>query len=190
MQKVLELSDNELTNLIESRRQESSTVAEIIRQQYETNKKVWQNNPDWLQRIPSKKSHARDNRLFLATESVINSLTGRPSRPNAIPANETPDAREIADDLQDYLLAKYRDLGMKKKMRRGLRFLFMSRFIVFKTIWDPAKDDFDTVVKDSRNIKVSKRATSMFDAEFVIEEVPEISIHRLIELFPEKKRPF
>ena len=130
--------------LIQSRWEEAGPLWVEIEKEYNENKKRWQNQPDWVKTIPRKKSKARDNRIFLATETVITNLTGRPSTPNVIPANDTQESATIADNLQDFFLGKYRDLKVKKQIRKGLRFLFFSRLIVVKVFWNTQIDDFDT----------------------------------------------
>ena len=129
---VGKFNDSQLINLIDNRWKEAGTLFSQLEKYYKENKKVWQNTPDWVKETPKTRSKARDNRTFLATESVITNLTGRPSKPNVVPGNETEDAKIIADDLQDFFLEKYRTINLKKKMRKGLRFLFFSRLIVFK----------------------------------------------------------
>ena len=184
---IATLTESQQVNLIQNRWDQGETLWSRLGATFKANMALWQNNPEWLNRIPNKRSKARDNRTFMAMESVINTLTGRPSPPNAIPGNKTEEAAVIANDLQDFVLAKYRDLGMKAKFRRGLRYLFLSRLVVFKTFWDPKTDDFDTLPMDPRNVRFSKKSTSMYDTEFAIELVPDVSIRNLIDLFPEKE---
>jgi len=181
------LKDDEKIRLIKNRWDESADLFSVVEKTFEKNLKIWKNNPEWLKEIPKKRSKARDNRVFLAMESVINTLTGRPSKPNVIADKETKEAKVIANDLQDFFLTKYQDLKIKGKMRKGLRWLFLSRFICFKVFWHQDKDDFDLRVCDPRKIRVSRKATSMYDTKFVIEEIDGTSISDLIEKFPEKK---
>lgn len=185
--KITELTDQQKLQLVQNRWNESSDLFSVVEKTYEKNLKLWQNNPEWLKEIPRKRSKARDNRIFLAMESVINSLTGRPSKPNVIPDKETAEAKQIANDLQDFFLTKYQDMTLKGKMRKGLRWLFLSRFVCFKVYWNKKKDDFDLRVCDARKIRVSKKATSMYDTEFVVEEICDKPIADLIYEFPEKE---
>ena len=181
------LSESEQASLVENRWQESSSLWEIVDKTFRANKKIWENTPDWLANIPKNRSKARVNKTFRAMESIITTLTGRPTRPNTIPANDTEESVRIANDLQEFFLAKYRDLGIKAKFRRGLRYLFLAKLFSLKIFWDPATDDFDVLPVDPRNIRLSKKATSMYDTEFAIELVPDIPIAKIIELFPEKE---
>lgn len=186
MLKILELNDEQKNNLINNRWNDSQLLWEVVRKTYEANEKIWLNKPDWLSTVPKGRSKARDNRTFLATESVICNVTARPSKPNIVPANETEEAGIIADDLQDFFLAKYRDLGVKGKMRMALRNLFLSRLFVLKVFWDKELDDFNTEPVDPRTVRFSKNATSIYDTEFAIEEVSKPLIW-LLENFEDKK---
>lgn len=186
---IATLSESQQVNLVNNRWRDSSSLWEkLVEGTFKANSRIWQNNPEWLNRVPQNRSRARDNRTFLAMESVINTLTGNPSKPNVIPAKDNDEATAIADNLQDFILAKYRDLGMKTKFRRGLRYLFLSRLVVFKVFWNPETDDFDVLPMDPRNVRFSKKSTSMYDTEFAIELVPDIPITKLIERFPKKKK--
>uniref|UniRef100_A0A6M3IQ13 Portal protein n=1 Tax=viral metagenome TaxID=1070528 RepID=A0A6M3IQ13_9ZZZZ len=184
---IQKLTDSQLSVLIENRWRESSSLWDIVRDSYAKNLRAWENNPEWLDNIPPKRSKARDNRTFLAMESVIKTLTGRPSKPNVLSTETSPDGKQIASDLQDFFLAKYRDLGIKAKMRRGLRWLFLSRIVVMKVFWNSEIDDFDTAPVDSRNVRFSKKSTSMYDTKFAIEQIPEKPVAELLIDFPNKK---
>ncbi len=184
---ISKLDDSQKSNLIENRWKQSASLWEIVKNSFEKNKRVWENNPEWLENIAPKRSKCRDNRTFLAMESVIKTLTGRPSKPNVLSTETSPDGKEIANDLQSFFLTKYDLLGMKAKMRRGLRYLFLSRLIVMKVFWNNEIDDFDTAPVDTRHVRFSKKSTSMYDTEFAIELIPEKSVAELLIDFPDKK---
>jgi hypothetical protein len=181
---VSKLRDDQLVRLLTNRWNEAEPLWSEIEKIYESNKRIWQNNPEWLSKVPDTRSKARDNRIFMSTETVISNLTGRPSKPNVIPANETREAGIIADDLQDFFLAKYRDLHLKKEVRKGLRYLFFSRLIVMKVFWNPATDDFDQKAVKPTMIRFNPNATK--EMEWAIEKVEEYATN-LIERFPDKE---
>lgn len=185
---VPKLSDEQLVRLINNRWTGAGTsLWSKIEKYYAENKKIWQNQPDYLEEIPKKRSKARDNRIFLAMESVISNLTGRPSKPNAIPGNETEEAATIAGNLQDYLLERYRQIAMKKKMRKGLRYLFFSRLIVMKVFWDPNMDNFDQKPVHPLKIRFTPtNATSREEVDVWMEEI-DITLDKMIERFPDQE---
>ena len=185
---VGKLTNNQLVLLTSNRWKEAGSLWSEIEKHYKENKKVWQNNPDWLDEVPKKRSKARDNRIFLATESVITNLTGRPSKPNVIPGNETEEAKTISDNLQDFFLDRYRKINLKKKMRKGLRYLFFSRLIVFKTFWDTEKDNYNQKPVKPLSIRFTPiTATQEDEVECWMEEI-ETPLLNLIDKFPEQER--
>lgn len=183
---ISSLKDADLVRLINNRWKESETLWSEIEKHYKENKRKWQNNPEWLDNLPKKKSSARDNRIFLSTETVISNLTGRPSKPNVIPANDTEDAVTIANNLHDYFLDQYRDLGVKRAIKKSLRRLFFSRIFVLKVFWNYETEDFDVKSCDPRKVRFNSKATSIKETD-VLEEI-EKTVCDLIDLFPEKEK--
>lgn len=181
---IASLTDSEKVNLIDNRWKDSETLWSKISESYKKNKAEWMGQPEELKSVPRAKSKVVDNRTFRATESVLNNLLGKPSKPNVIPANETDEANEIANNLQKYFLEKYKLLKIKKKVRKGLRNLFFSRIFILKAYWNKEIDDFDFITKDPRNIRIRKMASTIYDTDFVIEEVEE-SISNILSMFPE-----
>jgi len=175
---ISKLDDNQLKRLIENRWSSLAKSAAIIEKTYKKNKKIWQNDDSTVATIPRKKSKTRDNRVFLGVESVIGNLTGRPSKPNVLPGNESPESGQVATDLQDVFLEKYRTLKLKKKVRRGLRWLLLSRKIVLKNIWNNDIDDCDLEVVDPRKARFSKNGD-------VVEEI-DTHMDAMLDKFPDK----
>lgn len=183
---VEKLNDTQLSKLIDNRWTDSAALWSEIEKAYKKNKRIWQNDDASYATIPKKKSNVRDNRSFLAMESVIANLTGRPSRPNVLPTNGKLESGQIALDLQDLFLEMYKTQRVKKKIRRGLRWLFLSRMMVFKMIWDNDIDNFNVMVVDPRKVRFSKKATNSMETDFAIEEI-DTTIPEMIERFPEQK---
>jgi len=183
---IEKLDDRKLGKLIDNRWAESNSLWSEIEKAYKKNKAVWKSDDSTVATIPRRKSKVRDNRAFLAMEHVIANLTGRPSRPNVLPTNGKMESGQIALDLQDLFLEKYKTLRAKKKMRRGLRWLFLSRLMVFKIIWDNDIDNFNITVVDPRRVRFNKKATNSMETDFAIEEI-DTTIPDMIERFPEQK---
>lgn len=182
---ISKLSDQQLKTLIDNRWNSSNSLWSEVEKTYKKNKQIWQSDDSTIATIPKNKSKARDNRAFLAVESVIANLTGRPSKPNVLPGNETPASGQVATDLQDLFLEKYRVLGMKGKMRRGLRWLLLSRLIVLKNIWNNETDDYDLGVVDPRKVRFNKKATNAYGTNFAIEEI-DTEMNEMLDKFPDK----
>jgi len=183
---VEKLDDQKLSRLIDNRWADSSSLWSEIEKSYKKNKTIWKSDDSTVASIPKRKSKVRDNRSFLAMESVIAALTGRPSRPNVIPTNGKDESRQVALDLQDLFLETYKTLRVKRKMRRGLRWLFLSKMIVLKMIWDNDIDNYNVAVVDPRKVRFHKKSTNSTETDFAIEEI-DTSISDMIDRFPEQK---
>lgn len=185
--KVSALSEPQQVQLVEKLWDEGREMWDLVSKDLEKNKKNWQNFPAWLDEVPRKRSKARDNRLFRAAEKIFATLCARPSAPNVINILTSKDAAQLSTDLQKIFTQKHQDLGIKNKIRRALRYLFLSRFFCLKVFWDKNRDDFDVAVLNSKNVRVNRKATSMFDVTFAIEKIPDILLVDLIDKFPDKR---
>ena len=183
---IEKLKDDKLIKLIDNRWEDSSSLWTEIEKTYKKNKLIWQNPESAVRTIPRRKSRVRDNRSFLAMESVIANLTGRPSRPNTLPTNDKLESGQIALDLNDVFLETYKKLLVKKKIRRGLRWLFLSRLMVFKIIWDNDIDNYNIRVVDPRKVRFYKKATNSTETDVGIEEI-DTTVSDMIKRFPEQK---
>lgn len=181
------LNDTEKVNLVENRWRDSADLWSIVESAYKTNLPIWKNLPDWLNDVPRGRSKARDNRTFLAMESIINTITGRPSKPNVKVGVSSDEAKLLASNLQDLFLDRYKELGVKSKFRKSLRHLFLMRLMSLKIVWDNKKNDFNICSVDPQLVRFSKNATSMYDTEFAIELVKDKPILDIIRLFPDKE---
>lgn len=142
--------------------------------------------PDYLRKLPVKKSKVKANRIFPNVEAVINALIANPPKPNILPGRNTPESIQLARLQEKYFLNKYADRNVKETLRKGLRHLFISRLIVLKPFWNAKINDFDVVAIDPRKVRVAKDATKEEDSEFAIEEI-ETSLESLIAKFPKKQ---
>ena len=179
-------NENKLKLFIENRWRDSESLWNEIEKSYKKNKAIWQNDDSLVATIPKRKSKVRDNRTFLAVETVLNNLTARPSRPNVIPTNGKMESGQVALDLQDLFLESYKNLRTKKKMRRALRWLLLSRLMVLKVIWDNNIDNFNVAVPDPRKVRFHKKATNSMETDIAIEEI-DTTVGDMLEKFPEQE---
>lgn len=184
---ILLEDDQKLSRLIDNRWKESTSLWTEMEKAYKKNKAIWQNDDSLVTGIPRRKSKVRDNRSFLSMESVISALTGRPSPPNVIPTNGKLESGQISVDLEDLFLESYKTLRIKRKMRRGLRWLLLSRIVVLKIIWDNDIDNFNVAVPDPRKVRFHKKATNSTETDFAIEEI-DTTVSKLMERFPDQKK--
>jgi hypothetical protein len=186
-----ELKDEELCKLIENRWNSSSEVWDVLNQIYKENTAVYSGNPKWTSDIPEirRNSAIQTNRIFVNTESVINSVIANSPGINILPANTNAESEKFARDLESYLKKKFQDLNIKEVQRMGLRNLYFSRFYCVKAFWNPKISeigDFDFKVCDPRKIRVNKTARKEKETEFVIEEITD-NLCSIVARFPNKK---
>lgn len=186
MKNILDLNDDQLKKLIDNRWNDSESLWSIVNKVYDANTKAYNNEPEWLKKIPAKKSRVRANRIFVNTEAVINSVIANPPKPIVIPSRDTPESKQLAMLQEKFFQIKYEDLGIKKTIRKGLRNLYFSRLVVLKPFWNNAINDFDVISVDPRKVRFSKTSTKEVDSEFAIEEV-EDTVGSLLAKFPHKK---
>lgn len=182
----IESLDEKVLVKIEANR--SDTVKDLaaeIEKDFKRNFAIWNNKPEWLGRVPEGGSKVRVNRVFLATESVINNLTARPAKPNAIPANGSDEANKIAASVQRFFPEWYRENNVKEELRTGLRHLFFSKIIVLKMCWDRTIDDFTVKAVKPTKVKFGKTSTKEIESEFTIEEIDDKRLLDMLEEFPE-----
>jgi hypothetical protein len=184
---VDKLDDETLVSVYKNRNLQSQDLWTTLIKEYKRRRNIWKGQPEWLATVPRKRSHMRDTRVFLATESQINNVISRPVKPDILPANESEDAKVISSDLQDLFLDKYVTLGVKKTFRRALRNMHFSKIFCIKVFWNIATDDFDVKAVDPRKVRFSRNASKEEDTEFSIETIDDKRVLNLIESFPDKE---
>lgn len=183
--KILELKDNQLSDLIENRWTDSDTVWQEIQKIYSKNTNIYKNRPDWLMEIPRRKSKVRANRIQVDMEAVINSLIAEPAQINILAGRQTPESQELAMDQEQYFKQKMNDRNVKKTVRKALRNLYFSRFLCIKVFWDPTIDDFNMRAVHPNKLRISKTSNGEEDSEFAIEEIDD-NLMAIMKRFPKK----
>jgi hypothetical protein len=187
MKKLSELTDKQLSNLIDNRWTSSESIWDIVNSTYKTNVAIYKGEPEYLKKIPVKKSRVRANRVFVNMEAVINSLISNPPKPLILSGRDTPEAKKLSQSQEKYFQIKYTERNVKEDLRKGLRNLYFGRLIVLKPFWNAKINDFDVRVTDPRKVRFAKTSTCEEDSEFAIEEVTD-TITSVIKRFPSKKK--
>lgn len=183
---IFELPDAKLAELVQNRWDSSATIADKIKEIYERNSKIYEGDPEWINKLPRKKQKTRTNRIFVDQEAVINTLIANPPKPNILPNRSEPEVQDVALTQEQYFNTRYRELNTKEIIRKGLRNLYFGRLIVLKPYWDPRINDFNVKSCDPTKVRMGKSATKEDDSEFFIEEIEE-DVLISIKKFPEKQ---
>ncbi len=186
MNDITQLDDKQVCDLVQSRWDSSSVMWKTIDDIYTANLAAYRNESKWLKNLPEKRSKVRDNRIFVNSESVINSIIANPPKPIIIPGRDTESSKRLAMDQEKYFQNKYTDRNVKETIRKGLRNLYLSRIVVLKPFWDTRLNDFNLRTIDARNVRFSKSSTKEDESEFAIEKITD-NVNAIVARFPQKK---
>jgi len=171
MDYLANLNDKQLCDYINNRKASSDTIWNIVKTTYTKNINAYKNEPEWLSELPKRRSKVRDNRIYVNTEAVINSIIANPPKPIITPGRETPESKKLAMNQEKFFQDMYTKINVKAEMRKGLRNLYFSRLIVLKPFWNSEKNNFDVKSLDPRKVRFSAKSTKEDNSEFAIEEV-------------------
>ncbi len=187
MKKLSELNDSQLCKLINNRWSSSDSIWDTIEKTYSTNLSIYKNEPEYLKKIPVKKSKVRANRIFVNQETVINSLISNPPKPLVLNGRDTAESKALSTKQEKYFQIKYTERNIKEIIRKALRNLYFSRLMVIKPFWNAKINDFDAKSIDPRKVRFSKTATCENDSEFAIEEITD-NLSSVLKRFPKKEK--
>ena len=182
MDYIAKLDNKQLSDYISNRKKSADTIWSIVNDTYAKNTNAYKNEPDWLRELPRKRSKVRDNRIFVNTEAVINSVIANPPKPIITPGRETEESKKLAINQEKFFQDMYTKIGVKAEMRKGLRNLYFSRLIVLKPFWNSEKNNFDVKSLDPRKVRFSPKSTKEDNSEFAIEDVTD-SKYNIYERF-------
>lgn len=182
MDYIAKLSEKQLCDYITNRRTSADTIWNIVKTTYDKNKNAYNNEPEWLGTLAKKRSKVRDNRIFVNTEAVINSIIANPPKPIITPGRDTPESKTLAINQERFFQDMYTKIGVKAEMRKGLRNLYFSRLLVLKPFWNSQKNNFDVKSIDPRKVRFSPNSSKEDNSEFAIEDVKD-SVANIYERF-------
>lgn len=186
IKRLADLTDSQKVQLVQNRWESSATLWDKVLEVTQKNTRFYDNEPEWLDNLPRKKSKVRSNRIFTDTEAVINALIANPPKMQFVGSRTTPESKDLATKEERYFKKKYDDLNVKEVLRKGLRDLYFSRLIVLKPFWNSKTNEIDVRRVDPKNIRVSKKANKEIESEFIIEEV-EDNVMAVLNRFPKMK---
>jgi len=171
MDYLAKLDDKQMCDYISNRKKSADSIWNIVSDTYSKNINAYKNEPEWLKELPKKRSTVRDNRIFVNTEAVINSIIANPPKPIITPGRDTPESKQLAINQEKFFQDMYMKIGVKAELRKGLRNLYFSRLIVLKPFWNTEKNNFDVKSIDPRKVRFSPKSTKEDNSEFAIEDV-------------------
>lgn len=180
------MSDEELIDQITKWEDESRSVYSVLLDVWRTNWEYYIGNQTELWKIRGKQSRAVENRIFMATETMIPIATSRLPDIEVRPGDEDEISQMQADDLQDIIGYHMERLRIQELSEQFLRYMIIFRYGVFKPIWDKEIDDVGVVVRNPKRIRIPKFGSTVDDLAYVLEDL-EMSYGQIKEQFGEKK---
>lgn len=139
----------------------------------------------------------KNNRILTAVETLLPMLTSQIPLPVATEGRDTDESRELAKDLENVLVAKYDDFGVRRSFTRIGRHLLMGKRVgILKYHFDPEAGEKqpDGTYKGAIRVESVRPEKVVFDADAsdpdnipLIAEYMTATIEELTVKFPEKK---
>ncbi|MDZ4232054.1 MAG: hypothetical protein U1C72_02250, partial [Candidatus Pacearchaeota archaeon] len=128
----VKMSDEDLLTQIEKWEKESETYYERLKRVWEQNLAYYKGVQTGVERIVGNGSRAVENRVFMATETMIPIATSR--LPEIVVRTGVDDevSHQDAQDLQDVLGYHMERVGMQGLSERYVRDMILKRYGVFK----------------------------------------------------------
>ncbi|KKK65576.1 hypothetical protein LCGC14_2972740, partial [marine sediment metagenome] len=152
-------------------------------------KRIWSQNIDYycgiqtgVDRLFGNQSKAVENRIYMATETMIPVATSR--LPDIVVRSDidNEEAQIDAFHLQDILGFHMERVGIQELSERWIRDMILKRYAVFKVVWDKEIDDVGLRLVDARRIRFPKFGKSVSKLKFVIEDL-ELSYEQIESFF-------
>ncbi len=179
-------SDKKLIRQIDAWLEESSSFYEDLRRIWQTNLEYYRGNQTEVLTIRGKKSKAVENRIWMATETMIPIATARLPEMEVLSNNDDEKSQMNADSLKKVLAYGFERVGVQEKAERFARDMIVKRYGVLKPSWNKAIDDFEVTVIDPRRIRIPAFGRSVDELKYIIEDL-ELSFEQLVEQFGKAK---
>lgn len=130
-----------------------------------------------------------DNEMFVGVDAIVAYVCAQTPKAEVYPANTSTESKQLATDLEAYLLAHSERFELPRKME-GAVYNLMSKYVGFlKLRWDPLYGRFGEIVPevvDSNHVIVDKNAKLGENPRFVCHVLKD-TIEGLIARFPKKE---
>jgi len=180
------MSDDDLKNQIDVWSRESQSVYSALIPIWEQNLQYYHGVQTGVELIGGRQSKAVENRIFMATETMIPIATSRLPDIEVRSGAEDEQSQIDAGELQDILGFHMERLRIQALAERFLRYMIVLRYGVFKVDWDSDQDDVDLRVIDPRRIRIPKFGRTVNELKFVLEDL-ELTYDQLVDFFGKDK---
>lgn len=180
------MTDTELLAQINAWEQESDTVYGLLKRVWDENLNYYHGIQTGVEKIYGKNSKAVENRIWMATETMIPIVTAR--LPEIVVQSLNPDEQSQMDaqDTQDVIGFEMERNGMQEKSERFVRDMIIKRYGVFKMPWNKEENDVGLQVIDPRRIRIPRYGKCLYDCAFLLEDL-ELSYEQAESFFGKDK---
>src|SRR3990167_5050012 len=165
------MEDKELVAQIDAWEKEATDFWSQLKRVVERNLEYYKGNQTGVAMLSGKQSRAVENRIFMATETMIPIATARLPDIVVKPGQEDEQSQMDAQDHQDVLAYHMERVQIQALTERFLRDKILKRYGVFKVRWDKEIDDVGLEVIDPKRIKIPAFGKTVDDLAFIIEEL-------------------
>lgn len=128
-----------------------------------------------------------DNRLFVATRTVLPFITGRLTQPEVVPANGSDIAIQFGKDFERVMVELAENAYARDKVKLALQDLLAGQRVgVCKWIYNPAKDCLELCHIEPKAIIVDGKTPLHEEPKFV-QESQHRTLGELLRQFPDKQ---
>ncbi len=181
-----QMSDDELKNQIDAWTRESQSVYSALIPIWEQNLLYYHGIQTEVERITGRQSRAVENRIFMATETMVPIATSRLPDIEVRSGDEDEQSQIDAGELQDIIGFHMERLKMQALAERFLRYMIILRYGVFKIDWNKDKDDVGLIVVDPRRVRIPKFGRTTHELKYILEDL-ELTYDQLVNFFGKDK---
>src|SRR3990167_3850013 len=180
------LSDEQLLSLSQQWINEATPFhTELFRVQ-KTNEDYYLGNQTRKDRIPTTKSDAVQNHIFMGVETLVPVMTSNPAQFIVAPAQENEISETLANSHQTVLGHQYEARGVSRLLEDAARHMIIYRLGVLKVYWDEFIDDWNLKVVRPQRIWLPKFGTTEDELPFIAEKM-DMSIEEIEQYFGKDK---
>lgn len=186
---TLEMDDSQLVALKNDWEKQWTEYSEKIKRRQDENEKYWLGKHYPGIEYKDNERPIADNLMFEALETFLPIATRQSPEP-VVFSNDTPEGKQLADDVRKMLLYLKDILQFKLKLKKATRFWSLYLLGVAKVGWNEITNEIDCRVIRPQKLILDKDATITEDGEYTgefIGEYREDLASNLVLRFPEKE---
>lgn len=180
------MSDEQLLAQIKLWEEESEEFYGGLRRDWVENKAYYNAQQTGVETVVGNQSKAVENRVFMATETMIPIATARPPEIEITSFDEDELSQIKAKQAQDIIGYHMDRLNIQEKGEQFIRDIIVKRYGVFKVCWEKEDDDVGLKRVDPERLRVPKFGMTVDDLKYVIEEL-EMSYDAVVSYFGKDK---